>query len=311
MQSLINLPDGQSRFFALFGKELGRSPSPATHTRWARTSGINLQYAALPIHDEAEFISVAQSLCKSPLFGGGNITNPFKAAALRLDSVNIDSSAIRCGAANTLYRNQQKESWIWSVANTDLAGCSESLKKILEKRHLTPQSLWVAILGSGAMMRTTLCALEDLPGLSEAIATGFVLGRAPAFETDMAAAFLNQSILPLVYRQIQESNLSKEALPEAKPTQHLLCINTLPCGTSTEADTLARTCLAKLENQTEWASKNLFCVSYGDLPLHSWASQKGWSVMNGNLLFDVQARASFKLWTGLEAPNLPTALQQT
>ncbi|MFZ9519473.1 MAG: shikimate dehydrogenase family protein [Silvanigrellaceae bacterium] len=311
MQSHFNLPDGQSQFCALFGKELGRSPSPATHTAWARAAGLNLQYSALQTQNEGEFHALVDGLRGSLNFRGGNITNPFKTTAMRLDSVGIDTSAFRCGAANTLYRVGETAGHGWRIANTDLYGCSESLKKILEEIAVESRSLKVVILGTGAMMRTCVCALEDLPGFLNTIETILILGRCNAFDVNFRSVSVPQKKLDLKYAHFNEVIHIGEKSSNSKAHQHLICINTLPSGTSSEANALAELSLTKLGLQMQWTSKHLFCVGYGDLRLHRWAEQKGWQVVNGDLLFEIQARASFKLWTGVEAPSLPTALQPT
>ena len=280
----IDLPNGSTELLALFGAQLDRSPSPATHTRWANERALNWIYLPISAPGDESFLKMAQALMESPHFRGANITNPFKTAALRLSGVELDASARHCGAANTLYRKSQSNRHQWRLANTDLAGCSETLQKIFsEHSHEDLESLECVILGTGAMAHTCLAAINQKT-------TAAVAPRVQCFGRAL----------------LQTHQFNEDELQKAKV---LLVINTLPSSTSDEAKELAQQTLATLARVSKGESKHLFDLAYGHTELHSIARNSGWSVVNGDQLFEIQARASFTLWARPTAPILPTALQ--
>lgn len=301
----VTLPaDGETQLLVLFGKDLCRSPSPATHTQWARISKLNLHYNALSTNSEAEFISLAESLLRSPHFAGGNVTNPFKTTALQLKGVSADSAALRCGAANTLYRRKNHSAASWHLTNTDLLGCSESIQKIMSSNKPDSSGIDLIILGRGAMTKTALRAAEDFSALSGHKFDALIGGRDTHPIDSLSGIKLNS----FNYFNINNIASIKPVADDLPADRCLLCINTLPGGTSAEAEKTIHNALRELSHSAHWKRRKLFCVSYGEQTWHSAARQLGWDVLNGDLLFEIQARAAFKLWTSVDAPNHPSAL---
>ncbi|MEY3903181.1 MAG: hypothetical protein RL189_2487 [Pseudomonadota bacterium] len=296
--------DGNTQLLVLLGKDLSRSPSPATHNRWAQLSKLNLHYNALSTSSETEFISLAQSLMRSQHFAGGNITNPFKTTALQLDGVSADSAALRCGAANTLYRRKDSSAASWHLTNTDLLGCSESIQKIMSSKGPDSSIVDLIILGRGAMARTVLRAAEDFTAFTGVEFDALIGGRDNR-PVDVLPEFKLNSFSHFNLNDATSLKSIADGLPA---NRRLLCINTLPGGTNAEAETTIHNTLHTLSNTGRWQQRKLFCVSYGTQTWHSTARQLGWDVLNGDLLFEIQARAAFKLWTSVDAPNHPTAL---
>lgn len=221
-----------------------------------------------------------------PHFQGGNITNPFKRTALQLAGVECDQSAEMCGAANTLYRVADSGRPSWRLANTDLQGCSETLSKILssnDTQTMSGEPLTFVILGTGAMADT--CA--------QAIA--LMSGHCHHTET-----------ITLSRNQLKSS--AGKTLAVRKSKSLLVVINTLPSGTHAEADQLACAAIENLNAHFE-GSKHLFEVSYLQTNTIRKAASLGWHTLDGELLFEEQARASFKLWARCSAPSLSTALR--
>jgi len=301
---LAHEPNGRTQLIALFGGQLNRSPSPATHTRWARALHKEIQYAALQADDESAFLSLAEGLMRSPHFLGANITNPFKQAAFKIRDIHADDRAIRCGAGNTLYRSTFSEGARWTLTNTDLLGCSASLEKIFNETLSKTDPLTIVILGAGAMAQTCLQALEDLLQPNDRHIEVWIVSRSAAqgLKFILRPQFLDISDpqWPQTLRGKTQSSLMRR----------LLCINTLPSGTSVAAATALLASLESLERLSHWSVRHLFCVTYGLQSWHQQAQKSGWNVLNGDLLFETQARASFKLWMNCDAPNLPTALPQ-
>ena len=279
------LPNGSTELLALFGAELSQSPSPATHSDWARLAELNWIYLPMTCRDEVGFHNLAKSLMGCRDFRGANITNPFKTSALQLPEVSIDSSAELCGAANTLYRGDDTAKPDWRLANTDLLGCSESIRKILncDRSFGMPEDTIVfVIFGTGAMARTCCVAIEQLE------------------------LFANSK---------QTIKLSRTELEQRKfdticsfHPNALVVINTLPTGTSPEADLLAAQSVEILNRLNVSARKYLFDVSYMKTKSCQLARSLLWNVVEGDVLFETQARASFKLWARRPSPTQATAL---
>ncbi|MBM3382568.1 MAG: hypothetical protein FJY29_09035 [Betaproteobacteria bacterium] len=279
-------PNGTTQMLALFGEDLRLSPSPATHTAWAEQAGLNWVYLPMPCQNETAFMSLCSALMECSGFQGGNITNPFKRSALNLPGVKLDGSAELCRAANTLYRVSENNQSVWRLANTDLAGCSETLSRIL--RSVNEQgdlnaALQFVILGTGAMADTCAQAISIACGHQH-----------------------NSSTTLLSRTQLERGEILKHVPQNRK--SHIVVINALPSGTRPEADRLASTALEELD-QLPVYSKHLFEISYLETPASKHASSSGWGVTRGEILFEEQARASFKLWARCSASNSTTALQ--
>lgn len=279
------LPNGSTELLALFGAELSQSPSPATHSDWARLANLNWIYLPMTCRDDVGFHNLANSLMGCRDFRGANITNPFKTSALQLPGVSIDSSAELCGAANTLYRGDDTAKTDWRLANTDLEGCSESIRKILNcDRSLgrPDDTILFVIFGTGAMARTCCVAIEQLEPSAN-----------------------SKQTIKLSRTELEQRKF--DTICSFQPNS-LVVINTLPTGTSAEADLLALQCIEILNRLNVSARKYLFEVSYMKTKSCQLARSLFWNVVEGDVLFETQARASFKLWARRPSPTQATAL---
>ncbi|MEY2987372.1 MAG: hypothetical protein RJB13_893 [Pseudomonadota bacterium] len=266
------LPSGSTEMLALFGAAIHASPSPRTHTHWAQSLGLNLLYLPLTCTNEAEFLNLASSLMSCPQFRGGNITNPFKTAALKLPNIELNESTLACGAGNTLHRIGDS----WRLSNTDLSGCESSIHKILKDCSLP---IDVFILGTGAMSRTVSVALDRVSSELQ----------------------LKPRKILKISRGVLELG-SFEVLNSILPT-HCLVINTLPGSTQSEADTRATQFLSSLASSRNADSFVLFELSYTETQAIQFARSNGWAVETGHHLFETQAKESFKLWTNHYPPS--------
>lgn len=308
MQNNSQLPNGRTKLLALLGQHLDNSPSPATHCSWAKACNINIHYNAIAVQTREEFTALTSGLMRSRHFLGANITNPFKADALKLPDVIIDATAQSCGAGNTLFRSPTGNTFVWTVTNTDLQGCSESVEKILSQRSPQATSLAVVLLGAGSMMQTILVAIENsalLRGrnLNISIASR---RRTPELERILIRTKTSKQIR-ISSIDLTQHDWTRAVGSFSGPAEQMLCINTLPSGTSAEAEQVVMNAIQSLDVEFSHAERSLFCVSYGQKPWHRFAETLKWNVLNGDLLFESQARASFKLWTACDAPSFPAA----
>lgn len=266
------LPSGSTELLALFGGALRSSPSPQTHTHWARSCGLNLIYVPLTCASDLDFLQLANALMNCPQFKGGNITNPFKTAALRLEGIELAQSAQVCGAGNTLHHNGQN----WVLSNTDLAGCMQSIRTLLTP---SPTSFEIITLGTGAMSRTVAVAFERVCSeLKIELQQSRVVSR---------AELESGTFGPLDGHRVERS----------------VVVNTLPASTQVEADARATHFLKALQSTRVAETFALFDLSYHETETLKHARDNGWTVETGRQLFHVQARESFKLWTNIDLPS--------
>jgi 3-dehydroquinate dehydratase/shikimate dehydrogenase len=138
-----------AKIFGVIADPVRHSISPTVHNRAfqaRRMDAVYLPFLVSPAHLR-DFFSMADKL---PL-AGFSVTIPHKQKIIRyLDTV--DPLARRIGAVNTVWRKAGK----WRGANTDAAGVTEPLKRMLK----LPKSM-VLIVGNGGAARSAACALSD------------------------------------------------------------------------------------------------------------------------------------------------------
>jgi shikimate 5-dehydrogenase len=268
----MTTPSGSTELLALFGRDLSRSPSPRTHTRWAMECQLNLVYLPLSCSSEVDFIHLATGLMRSPNFRGGNITNPYKRTALNIPNLRIAATAELCKAGNTLHRISGE----WWLSNTDLKGCIESLNSLITRPS---DDFSVVLMGGGAMTQTVQAAL--------------------------AAICQERKIKPRQVTQLLRTDFEHKAFaPLGQTNEPLIIINTLPVGTQDAADAASADLFSWLQDRRPSAPTALFDMSYTETSSCQKARAFGWTIETGQRLFEVQARESFKLWTQQLAPNV-------
>src|SRR5262249_5272411 len=103
-----------TQVFAVVGRPVGHSLSPAMHNAAFAERGLDSVYVPLEAGDFSDFDWAAGALTVA----GASVTAPFKPDAFRA-AVHHDPQAAAVGVANTLRRNSDGT---WSAANTDIAG---------------------------------------------------------------------------------------------------------------------------------------------------------------------------------------------
>ena len=135
-----------TRVFALTGKPLAHSASPAMHNAAFAALGIDAVYAPIETDDAAAVIEVADA------FGidGVSVTAPLKRAWAPL-GVQIDERGAAIGAVNTLSRLDGA----WTAANFDVDGFLAPLRE----RGVALNAQRVVVLGAGGAARAAVWAL--------------------------------------------------------------------------------------------------------------------------------------------------------
>ncbi|HYK92925.1 MAG TPA: type I 3-dehydroquinate dehydratase [Thermoplasmata archaeon] len=161
--------------FAVVGRPILHSLSPALHHRWMRALGHVGLYITLEIGDEGEFHRSARILFERG-FRGLNVTHPLKASALGVAD-SIGESARECGCANMLtFTGGRIE-----AENTDLLAISLRFEEL--ERSGDWDGTEVLVVGSGGAACAALAAARERG------TRAIVLARSPARAGAVAAEF--------------------------------------------------------------------------------------------------------------------------
>jgi shikimate dehydrogenase/3-dehydroquinate dehydratase type I len=161
--------------FAVCGRPVGYSRSPAIHAAWMREEGRDGLYVALEFADDREFLDALGPLADGG-FRGLNVTQPFKSIAAEV-ATEIGPGARACGAANCL---TFADNGI-AAENTDLLAMLRRLEELRSEGRWDGRAL--SVIGSGGAARATLAAARELG------ATATVYARRPMAAGELAQRF--------------------------------------------------------------------------------------------------------------------------
>lgn len=201
---------------------------------------------------------------RSAHHAGCNITLPLKVAALSLVD-KASQRAQRLGAINTLY---WREGCLWGE-NTDVIG----FRAPLEGKNFAH----ALILGAGGVSRAAICALQEMQ-----VKKITITNRSP--EKAQALA--------------EEFGIGCSPWEDRSGLEADLVINATSLGMKGER-----------EDMTPFSSFRGTGLAYDIVYTPEKtrflreAEAAGWQTQSGVAMFVEQARASFRLWTGLEMPK--------
>jgi shikimate dehydrogenase len=276
-----------SRYIGLIGYPLKHSISPYFQQ-------VALDYHRLDIRYEAWETSSTQlqdrvNSLRKPQNVGANVTVPHKEAVLPLLD-EIDDLASSIGAVNTIVKKDDRLLGF----NTDAHGFIEALDK---EGHFYPEEKRVVILGAGGVARAVGFTLIQRKVASLAITDG-IFERARALAENLVRYIKGSSSRDLEpdVAAFQWQNLSS-----AKTFDD--CDLIVHCTTIGMKD-------SPQEGQSplslEVIPKNVlvYDVVYNPwlTPLLELARKAGANILGGLPMLVYQGAASFKLWTGREAP---------
>jgi len=278
-----------SRYIGLIGYPLKHSISPYFQQ-------VALDYYRLDIRYEAWETGPAQlqdivNSLRKPQNVGANVTVPYKETVLPLLD-EVDDLANSIGAVNTIVKKDDRLLGF----NTDAYGFIEALDK---EGHFAPEGKQVIILGAGGVARAVGFILVQSKVASLAVTDG-IFERARALAENLlrytkGASSSSKNLEPDV-TAFQWQNLSS-----ARTFDN--CDLIVHCTTVGMKD-------SPQEGQSplsfEVIPKNvLVCdVVYNPwlTPLLRLAQKAGANILGGLPMLVYQGAASFKLWTGREAP---------
>jgi shikimate dehydrogenase len=278
-----------SIYIGLIGYPLKHSISPYFQQAALDYYRLDIRYEAWET-GPAQLQDIVNDLRK-PQNVGANVTVPYKEAVLPLLD-EVDDLASSIGAINTIVKKDAKLLGF----NTDAHGFLEALEK---EGHFDPEGKRVVILGAGGVARAVGFILVQREVASLAITDG-IFERARALAESLlghikGASPSSKNLEPDIV-SFQWQNLSS-----AKTLGN--CNLIVHCTTIGMKD-------SSQEGQSplslEVIPKNvlIYDVVYNPwpTPLLKLAQKAGANILGGLPMLVYQGAASFKLWTGKEAP---------
>ena len=278
-----------SRYIGLIGYPLKHSISPYFQQAALDYYGLDIRYEAWEtapsqLQDIVNGLRKAQNV-------GANVTVPHKEAVLPLLD-EIDDMASSIGAANTIVKKDDRLLGF----NTDAYGFIEALDKEV---HFNPQGKRVVILGAGGAAKAVGFSLVQNKVASLAITDG-IFERARALVENLVRYI----------KGVTTSSQYVEPDVTAFQWQNLGSTETLDnCDLIVHCTTIGM----KDSSQEGQSPLSLEVIPKGVLvydvvynpwltPLLKLAQKAGANILGGLPMLVYQGAASFKLWTGSEAP---------
>ncbi|MDI6858071.1 MAG: shikimate dehydrogenase [Dehalococcoidia bacterium] len=261
----------------LIGLSLAHSLSPQIHAVAFARHGLDAAYElwdTAPDALEARVRSLRADGCL-----GANVTVPYKEAVVPfVDS--LGETARKTEAINTIVNRGGR----LEGHNTDVEG----FRRALEETGFEPRGRRAVLLGAGGAARAVGVALAEA-GAGEIVLTDVIPGRAQALASRLSALVAATAVEP-----------AGDALSKAVRSCDLL-INCTPLGmrhSPVERDVPVDVSLIP-------PGSLVFDLVYNPAatPLMEAAAARGARAAGGLAMLVYQAAASFKLWTGLEAPE--------
>jgi shikimate dehydrogenase len=278
-----------SRYIGLIGYPLKHSISPYFQQAALDYYRLDIRYEAWET-SPAQLQDIVNNLRK-PQNIGANVTVPHKEAILPLLD-EVDDLASSIGAVNTIVKKDDRLLGF----NTDAYGFIEALDK---EGHFDPEGKRVVILGAGGVARAVGFTLLQRKAISLAITDG-IFERARALAENLVryikgAPPSSKDLEPDVTAFQWQSLSSAETLDNCDLIVHCTTIGMKHSPQEGQSPL-----------NLEVIPKNVlvYDVVYNPwlTPLLGLAQKAGANILGGLPMLVYQGAASFKLWTGKEAP---------
>jgi shikimate dehydrogenase len=274
-------------FVGVLGWPVAHSRSPAMHNAAFSELGLDWRYELLPV-EPGRFDSFVRDL-PGRGFAGANVTIPHKLRAFALADSLSDTARVT-GAANTLRFTQARGKARIEAHNTDVAGFLAALR---ERAPEAPEGMDAVVMGAGGAGRGVVYAL-----LQAKAARVSVWNRDPKRASELVQRFSQ-------FRG--ETRLEAVREPNVPPAEVL--VNATSVGMPLEHDGFGADPAGGVKelplSADVWVDRQIvvdLVYRQDGTPLARLARSRGAVCVDG---FDVlvhQGAASFRLWTGLEAP---------
>ena len=278
-----------SRYIGLIGYPLKHSISPHFQQAALDYYHLDIRYRAWETVP-AQLQDIVNDLRKPQNFGA-NVTVPYKEAVLPLLD-EVDDLASSIGAVNTIVKKDDRLLGF----NTDAYGFIEALDK---EGHFDPKRKRVVILGAGGVARAVCFVLVQRKIASLAITDG-ISERAGALAENLVKHIEGSSpsskdLKPVVTAFQWQSLSSAKILDNCDLIVHCTTIGMKDSSQEGQSplslELIPRGVLVYDVVYNPWLT-----------PLLRLAQKAGANILGGLPMLVYQGAASFKLWTGREAP---------
>jgi shikimate dehydrogenase len=260
-----------------------KSLSPIFQQAALDALGLDVVYEAWPTPEDGLTTRVATLRGESVL--GANVTIPHKQAIMDLVD-EVDETVSRVGALNTVVNDSGR----LSGHNTDVDGFLRGLK---EDGGLDPARARVLIAGAGGAARAVIVALMDSQAASITVINR-TFGRARHLVEDLSplASGTALNALPDMYASWAASSMRCDLL-----------VNCTPAGSGRNpADEEEEDSAVPLDILHSGMLVYDLVYLPPETPLMAAARSRGSRVLGGLPMLIYQGAASFRIWTGREAP---------
>ena len=248
--------------FAVCGRPVDHSRSPAIHSTWMEEDGRCGLYVALEFADDQEFVEALGPLSEGG-FRGLNVTRPFKAVAAQA-AAELGPGARACGVANCLaFRDAGV-----TAENTDLLAVLRRLEELRASGHWDGESL--AVIGAGGAARATLAAAREI-GVRAS-----VYARRPAAARELADQF----------------GATVGTLSHATPASLVVHATDVGRSETSTLDVAMAPLLSARSHLLDWV------YAPGSPVIRQMAESAAASYEDGWRLLVYQAAASYEIWWG-------------
>lgn len=257
-------------FAVLSDHRAHKSASPVMHNAVIKGRGLDSEYCYVAFEIKENELERAIAGIRALNLAGANVTIPYKERVFNyLDE--ISDNARKAGAVNTIIRSGDK----LIGDNSDIGGFIDALGV----SGIEPRGKTICIVGNGGAARGLIVGLQDA-GAARIIIAGRNKDRAKT----LAAEF------SVDYTAISE-------LDKIDNTLNIL-VNATAVSTREESPELADALSALAFSQLEC----IVDINYGrtDTIWENIAAKTDSTFIDGRPMLALQARISFKLWTGIE-----------
>jgi shikimate dehydrogenase len=273
-----------TQFIGVIGYPLKHSISPDFQQAALDYYKLDMRYEAREV--KAGDLPSAVNQLRQPQNLGANITVPYKETVIGLLD-KIDDFAGLVGAVNTVVNSDGRLTGF----NTDAPGF---LKALREEAGFEPSEKKVLILGAGGAARAVSFSL-----LQEKVSTLIIANRSLAKAENLAGALVKQAA-----NSKMKTEIAAVQLPSANITKVIV-----QCQLIVNCTTVGMKCspdegLSPLASGLIPRDALVYDLVYNpsQTPLLRMAKAAGAKTIGGLPMLVYQGAASFKLWTGREAP---------
>ena len=270
--------------YFVIGNPISHSLSPLIHNHWFRKYRVDSNYEKRKL-DEDDLKGFIEEVRRAPQINGANVTVPFKKKIIPfLDELTEISQ--RTLSVNTIYKEKGK----LIGHNTDAMAFGQTLVDLKFLRDekdiaITDQPLRSLIIGAGGVTSSVIWAMGNLNSNKES--TSYIMNRT------------KKNAENLIYNGMTENYSKSKVLDWGDIPKNLdIIINTTSIGLTKDEK-------LKLDFSSYNGLKNtlFYDLIYNPKETNFLADAKkrGNKVMNGKVMFILQAKLAFYYWTKIDA----------